>query len=459
MSSITSQYLVIEKELLFVKKLLQRQDATEIIYDEKADATAGNSSNINFYISELENSTSLVQLLTKEIDTLQNSMAAILDEGAAKIAHEKLNATDNQAIHLLQRQVRELRAVWTREVAANTFLRTLISKTQAERLKSEESVQLRWSALQEEFDELAELFDGSRKEIELLKTEKRRSDRILLATEGNQIESLEDLRNEYKILTEKYLKLQSDYSARDRAFEQAKVKYEDLEQIKSNQNLSISSARIFELYNIESNDSAENSVLWVDNLIARYGDLKKAFDSNNTLLENVQNKYNMAVKEMDNLRSSQAQNEGSSSRIIEFQNLLQTKEVDRLLEKENITKQLLETQNKYSSAMEELETLRKSLLQIDKSPSQIKDLERTLKVKEEEWLSEREKILQQLLLAGEEINQLTQVVSENQEEIKKLRSNKGEQWSFERKDMLERLEQKTQELSVYFTFYILGIKY
>jgi chromosome segregation ATPase len=336
--SITSQYQVIEKEVQYVKKLIKRQDTDEVNPSNDANIrpSVNFSGDINLYISELENSRSLVQLLTKEIETLQNSLTSILDEGAAKIklANERSIMPDSQAVNLLERQVRELRAVWTREVAANTFLRTLISKTQTERLKSEENLQLRLNTLQEEFDELAELFDGSRKEIDLLKTEASRRDKVDQSSQ-NYSESDEYLRAEYRILNEKYLKLQSDISARNMEFEELKLKYDDavenLDQAQNDKKLNISSSRIFDLYNSEPNN-----------------------------------------------------------------------------------------------------------------------LEKLLEVKEAEWLSEKEKIMQQFLLAGEEVNRLTQIISENQEEIMNLRTKNHENWSVEREDLLHKLEMKTEELSVSF---------
>lgn len=477
-----------EKEIKFVKNILKREVSQETTNSKAFDSIII-SHDFNVYASELENSRSLIQLLTKEIDTLQNSMAVILEEGAAKIKNlnEKSHNPENHAINLLQRQVRELRVVWTREVAANTFLRTLISKTQEERLRAEERRQLSIGSLQEEFDELAELFEGSRKEIELLKSEISRKDNALVAAREfeNNSKDLGYMQDEFNLLKEKYLELQSDLAKRNSAFKNLESWYADasekLESLQNNQKaIEASSSRIIDLYN---NDSTNLAIIDIqqdyDDLKTKYTELKNSFEEKTVELSNIQNNYIDASEQLETLRNRRTQNDTSSSRIIiELQNLMKAKELDWVIEKEKLTGQLLLGQSKYSDAMYQLENLRKSQSQTDSSLSQVDELRNLLQAKEEDWLQEREKIMQQLLLAGEEVARLTEFVTEKQDEILELKNeieflneNKGingdyqtllegiesskhdmalkeHKWASEREDLIHRIEQRKDKISV-----------
>ena len=368
-SAISSQHLIIEKEITFVRKLLQHQDVGYLVPPKESchEGTKyfeAQQSNL-IYVSELENSRSLVQLLSHEIDTLQNSMAAILDEGQPKSSFENTNAIEKQAINLLQRQVKELRTVWSREVSANTLLRSLISKTQAERLKNEESLRTRCRSMQEEFDELAELFDESRKEIELLKSEMNRQNKL--------------------------------------------VQFPDVD---------FNPSGILDLYNTESLSVLNNISLQKnkDLIVKQVGSNQK----------NVQEKVEQIANRGGIVGSSELHFPNNTDQ----QNLIHEREI--------------------------------------------------------EWSNEREKILNQLLIAGEEITRVSYIISEKQEEILNLRnivaeSNdhesrhqkvlddlkssthnwtaKEKEWCKEREELLLRIEQKTEDLSVVFFFNSVGIKH
>ena len=167
--NVNLQYQVIEKEIQYVRKLVKKQ--LPVSPSEQPPRTplptkGEDLPDLDFYIRELENSRSLVNVLTKEIEVLQASMASILDEST-----EAGSAQEKGPINLLHRQVKELRTVWSHEVSANSVLRSLITKSQADRLKADETSYRRYTSLKEEFDELAELFEVSRKEVEVLKSD------------------------------------------------------------------------------------------------------------------------------------------------------------------------------------------------------------------------------------------------------------------------------------------------
>lgn len=472
-TTITSQYQVIEKEIQYVKRLLNRQESDDLNQIQesirgKDDNSMIVSQDMNVYLTELENSRSLVQLLTKEIDTLQNSMGVILDEGAVKIRsiNEKFNLSESHAINLLQRQVRELRAVWTREVAANTFLRTLITKTQAERIKIEENVQSRFESLQEEFDELAELFEASRSEINLLKSEISHRDKLLCSINDDAIPP----RGEY---TRVNVQLQSDLLKRKIDFENIEVKYleglEKLNHIENNQKLEASSSKIFDLYNSDPlNIAGVNIQQEFDDLNRKYTEVKNSLDERNSMVIKMQAEYSNAMEQLDRLRSSLSQNDPSLSvNSIDLQVLLKDREAIWRADREGFMKKLDSSQAKYNEAMVQVDELRKMKYQSDM------EIQNLLQSKESDWLFEREKLMKQLLLAGEEISRLNQFVSQKQDEIMQLKRKsqvsaenlmpqngeishdwvlKEKKWNEERQNFIQQIQVKTEELLVLFSF-------
>ncbi|KAI8929058.1 hypothetical protein BC831DRAFT_433920 [Entophlyctis helioformis] len=111
--------------------------------------------------------------LTAKADDVDQSMSqlenclALLDENAAE----------------MDRQVDELRKVWSHELAANTVLRNLIAKTQGDAQLAQQESQRQVARLREEFDELAHAYDAAQREAELLRREAKTHDLALRSVE------------------------------------------------------------------------------------------------------------------------------------------------------------------------------------------------------------------------------------------------------------------------------------
>lgn len=167
--SIGMQYNVIEKEIQYVRKVLKKQSASRpdsMVPDSEYGAGDLTRLDDEEYKDQLENARSLVEVLSKEVEVLQESMSSILDETVT--SHDEKPRKSTQ---LLQRQVSELRKVWAHEVSANSILRNLVSKCQSDSARTEDKLHKQYDSLREEFDELAELYDSSRNEIDLLRSE------------------------------------------------------------------------------------------------------------------------------------------------------------------------------------------------------------------------------------------------------------------------------------------------
>jgi hypothetical protein len=87
---------------------------------ERIEPSVDDQVELTTFKKQLENARSLIEVLTKEIHVLQDSMTSILDDSDRDLA--------GAASSLLYRQINELRKVLSHEVSANTVIRNLISK-------------------------------------------------------------------------------------------------------------------------------------------------------------------------------------------------------------------------------------------------------------------------------------------------------------------------------------------
>ncbi|KAI9351115.1 hypothetical protein DFJ73DRAFT_377090 [Zopfochytrium polystomum] len=99
-------------------------------------------------------------------------------------------ATESKTNRLLQKQVDELKKVWSHELSANNILRNLIAKIQADSIYAEEEGRKQQIRLRQEFDELVALFDETNQDAVVLREDVSMRDRMLKDLEHRTDERL-----------------------------------------------------------------------------------------------------------------------------------------------------------------------------------------------------------------------------------------------------------------------------
>ncbi|KAJ3093201.1 hypothetical protein HK102_000002 [Quaeritorhiza haematococci] len=140
---------------------------------------------VDQYAMQFENAQGLLKDHAREIQVLKEAIETITNvaqqEGVSVAAEQSANgnSSDAVAVRLLQRQVEELRKVWSHQLSANIVLRNLIAKTQTEAVHAEQESRRQQVRLKEEFDELVALFESTNKDMSHLRTLVAERDREL----------------------------------------------------------------------------------------------------------------------------------------------------------------------------------------------------------------------------------------------------------------------------------------
>jgi hypothetical protein len=112
---------------------------------------------VEAYRQQLENSQTLLQEHIREIHVLKEALET-------STSHRGDGLTESGPARLLQRQIDELKKVWSHELSANMILRNLIAKNQAEGMVAEQEARKQQLRLREEFDDLVALFEETHRE-------------------------------------------------------------------------------------------------------------------------------------------------------------------------------------------------------------------------------------------------------------------------------------------------------
>nr|KAJ3421298.1 hypothetical protein HK105_003963 [Polyrhizophydium stewartii] len=124
-------------------------------------------------MSQLESTLALLDENDREIETLRATIEAIVTDATspASVRRPGTAGGDDNVAKMLQRQIEELRKLWSHELSANSVLRNLIAKTQAESHQYQQDTQRQIMRLREEFDELAHLYETCQRDAEQLRRE------------------------------------------------------------------------------------------------------------------------------------------------------------------------------------------------------------------------------------------------------------------------------------------------
>ena len=171
-SIIQDQQDVIQREVAVLTDILSRVSEPRSINvtgqqlhqitSEEYSVLQSKAEECEHFFNQLQNSLALVEENTAEINVLKEAIETLL-------APKPLTGSMESGYKLLQRQIDELRKVWSHELAANSVLRNLLSKTQAESIHNHQESMQNSVRLREEFDELARLYELLQTEIHEMK--------------------------------------------------------------------------------------------------------------------------------------------------------------------------------------------------------------------------------------------------------------------------------------------------
>ncbi|KAJ3333312.1 hypothetical protein HDU76_009466 [Blyttiomyces sp. JEL0837] len=206
MVDVRQQHVMLLKQISYLSSLLPQSETTQgyaegLSYSKTANPSPDHSREYRLSsreYAELVTKAASADRLVQQVD----SANALRDEYAREIQvlKEALEAislqfgstptSDSQTLRLLQKQIDELKKVWSHELAANTILRNLIAKSQAEHMAAEQSSRTKETRLREEFDELILLFEEADGEASKLRTQLADKERLLEEAEQRADERL-----------------------------------------------------------------------------------------------------------------------------------------------------------------------------------------------------------------------------------------------------------------------------
>ncbi|KAH6587465.1 hypothetical protein BASA50_011352 [Batrachochytrium salamandrivorans] len=152
---------------------------------------------------QLENTLALIEENDQEIRMLRETIDELLSDTSANMDLK----TSDGAAKLLQRQVDELRKLWSHELAANSVLRNLIAKTQDDAHQYQQDSQRQLGRLREECDELVNMCeetqqsaDATRSELKACEANLRQNERRIEARlNGQHIDHHNQLATQYEL--------------------------------------------------------------------------------------------------------------------------------------------------------------------------------------------------------------------------------------------------------------------
>ncbi|KNC97402.1 uncharacterized protein SPPG_07328, partial [Spizellomyces punctatus DAOM BR117] len=116
------------------------------------------------YQRQLENSHALLKDHAMQTQVLKDALQSMTQESTST---QRQNGNEK----VLQRQLDELRRVWTHELEANTALRELITRTQRDAMHAQDKARAAQARMREEFDELVDLLDAATKDAEMARSD------------------------------------------------------------------------------------------------------------------------------------------------------------------------------------------------------------------------------------------------------------------------------------------------
>ncbi|OAJ37429.1 hypothetical protein BDEG_21447 [Batrachochytrium dendrobatidis JEL423] len=123
--------------------------------------------NVDQSMNQLESALALIEENDGEIKTLRNTIEELLNNSFAGMSE----TPDGPDLKLLQRQIDELRKLWSHELSANSILRNLIAKAQADAHQYQQESQCKIASMKEEFDELAHVCEIAQRDIDVVQHE------------------------------------------------------------------------------------------------------------------------------------------------------------------------------------------------------------------------------------------------------------------------------------------------
>lgn len=213
-----------ERYIIELENAIREQNDGHWISTKEYASLSSRAEKLDQSTAQIENLLSVLEESSKEIVNLKETIKRLAGETSL------MKPSDNISKRL-QRQVEELRKVWASELGANTKLRSIFSKTQADMLLNQQENQKKNGVLHEEIDEISLLYQKSAREIMSLKSEKEQHDADARAKELIYEERLDvEIRSHQKEKNRFDFQISQTEKARDKLqSEIAKVKatYED----------------------------------------------------------------------------------------------------------------------------------------------------------------------------------------------------------------------------------------
>ncbi|KAJ3105275.1 hypothetical protein HDU97_008298 [Phlyctochytrium planicorne] len=352
---------------------------------------------VDNYSHQVETAHTLLEEHVREVQTLKDAIEALSNQLGERINPSEASSS---SVRLLQRQVEELKKVWSHELAANMILRNLIAKTQAENMAAEDTSRQQQIRLREEFDELAAVVEETHREAAMYREECIVKDRALKEVERKLEERLNgqffDLEQQHQ---EQAQQLEDMYNKERLALNKLIANLE-----KERDRLQTELARVKSSFNERLASSTES----IDELSHRIQDLERGRDDlkrqNSSLREDLrrsQEDLDQARYSLATLQNTLREKEGTDvAEIIRADFKSRMASLERHIDSLEYEKRNLEVQLQNSRMiLDERNSLRKKLADIEQSfggrldkrgvAEELQQLERRLSGREMELQEER----------------------------------------------------------------------
>ncbi|KAJ3217077.1 E2 ubiquitin-conjugating protein mms2 [Dinochytrium kinnereticum] len=327
---------------------------------------------VDNYSHQVETAHTLLDEHIREVQVLKDAIETLSSQMSEKTGSNETSG----ATRLLQRQVEELKKVWSHELAANMILRNLIAKTQAENMSAEESSRQQQIRLREEYDELTALLEDTHREaamfreeaiakdIALKEAERKLEERLngqyfdLEQQHQEQAQQLEDMYNKERVALNKLISnLEKE---RDRLFnELSRVKSSFNEKITStSESLDGLTRRLHDAERSREDLRRQNNALKED--------LRRAQDD----LDQARYSHQNMLRDREGSDVSEVIRADLKSRILSLERLVDTLEFD----KRNMEAQLRDSEG----WVEERNIMRKRVAELEQRDRNIEKRERGL---------------------------------------------------------------------------------
>ncbi|KAJ3108898.1 Trehalose-6-P synthase/phosphatase complex synthase subunit [Phlyctochytrium bullatum] len=350
---------------------------------------------VDNYALQVETAHTLLEEHVREIQILKDA----IDMYSNQIA-DGANSKESSTTKVLQRQIDELKKVWSHELAANMILRNLIAKTQAENIAAEAASRQQQIRLRKEYDELAALLeethreaalhrdDSIAKDAALREAEKRLEERLngqyfdLEQQHQEQTQQLEDMYSKERVALNKLISnLEKE---RDRLLSEISKQKSTF-----NEKLSENSDKAEELSRRLHDMERSKEELKRQNAVLR-DELRRAQD------ELEQSKYSLSIldsrlKQRDELEPSFGLSE-AKARISMLERTVDSLEYEkRTLQSKLRDREVFEQRER--AILEDLQTVERRL---EKREVELREEKRLSEKRFQEWLEERRSLEDEL---------------------------------------------------------------